>query len=78
MLTGFVEATQTLHESAINATSFFLPDYDANITTPNKETIPMTEMRHIMLSLTMEGKYRGIIWTTRLQGDAYREVASAC
>lgn len=79
MLTGFVGvATQAIHESFITAASFFLSDYDANITTLNKETIPVTEMRDIMLSLTKEGKYRGIMRTTRLRGDAYREVASAC
>lgn len=79
MLTGFVGvSTQTIHESVITAASFFLSDYDANITTLNKETIPVTEMRDIMLSLTKEGKYRGIMRTTRLRGDAYREVASAC
>lgn len=79
MLTGFVGvSTQTIHESVITAASFFLSDYDANITTLNKETIPMTEMRDIMLSLTKEGKYRGIMRTTRLRGDAYREVALAC
>lgn len=79
MLTGFVGvSTQTIHESVITAASFFLSDYDANITTLNKETIPVTEMRDIMLSLTKAGKYRGIMRTTRLRGDAYREVASAC
>lgn len=79
MLTGFVGvSTQTIHESVITAASFFLSDYDANITTLNKETIPVTEMRDIMLSLTKEEKYRGIMRTTRLRGDAYREVALAC
>lgn len=79
MLTGFVDgSTPAVHESVITAASFFLSDYDANITTLNKETIPMTEMRDIMLSLTKEGKYRGIMQTTRRRGGAHREVASAC
>lgn len=69
MLTGFVGlSTQTMHKSVITAASFFLSDYDANITTPNKETIPMTEMRDITLSFTKEGKYRGIMQATRQWG----------
>lgn len=69
MVAGFVgRSTQTLHKSVITAASFFLSDYDANIITLNKETIPMTEMRDITLSFTKEGKYRGIMWATRLCG----------
>lgn len=69
MLTGFVGLSthhKTMHKSVITVASLLLSDYDANITILNKETIPTTELRDIMLSFTKEGKYRGIMQATRL------------
>lgn len=60
------------HKPCINQSSprplFSLSDYDANIIIRNKETIPVTEMRAAALRFTKEGKYRGIMWATRLRG----------
>lgn len=43
MVTGFVGLSlQTMHKSVITAASVFQRDYDANISTLNKETIAMT------------------------------------
>lgn len=43
MVTGFVGLSlQTMHKSVIAAASVLQRDYDANISTLNKETIAMT------------------------------------